>query len=199
MPYNDIEIGADGLARCGWVGTDQLYQSYHDDEWGTPLTGDQPLFERISLEAFQAGLSWITILRRRENFRKAFHNFAFDEVANFTTLDAEELMRNEGIIRNRLKIEATISNARIVSDLPTGYLSALIWSFKPEVRQPTFHSLSEVPTQTRESEQMSKTLKKLGFRFVGPTTMYALMTSVGMVNGHIHGCHKREVASLPGP
>lgn len=190
MPYNDIEIGDDGLARCGWVGNDRLYQSYHDDEWGTPLTGDQPLFERISLEGFQAGLSWITILRRRENFRKAFHNFAFNEVANFTTAEAKELMRNDGIIRNRLKIDATISNARIVCSLPSGFLSETIWSFQPAGHQLTYHSLSDVPTQTRESEQMSKALKKLGFRFVGPTTMYALMTSIGMVNGHLQGCHK---------
>ncbi len=190
MPYNDIEVGEDGLARCGWVGTDSLYQKYHDEEWGEVLTGDQALFEKLSLEAFQAGLSWITILRRRENFRKAFHNFSIHEVSSFNEDDVSRLLLDEGIIRNRLKIEATISNAKVLTSFEPGALTELIWSFQPETNDKPFASLAEVPAQTAESVALSKELKRLGLRFVGPTTMYALMQSTGMVNDHLTGCHK---------
>lgn len=190
MPYNDIEVGEDGLARCGWVGTDSLYQRYHDEEWGEVLTGDQALFEKLSLEAFQAGLSWITILRRRENFRKAFSNFSIKEVSAFSDSDVSRLLLDEGIIRNRLKIEATISNAKVLSNFEPGALTKLIWSFQPETKNKHYVSLAEVPAQTEESVALSKELKRLGFRFVGPTTVYALMQSTGMVNDHLVGCHK---------
>lgn len=190
MPYNDIEIGEDGLARCGWVGTDQLYQNYHDEEWGVILRGDQQLFEKLSLEAFQAGLSWITILRRREAFRKAFNNFSIQKVANYTDNDVDKLLQDEGIIRNRLKIEATISNAQVISRFEPGTLTELMWSFAPQKTKVNYKKLQDVPAQTEESVALSKELKRRGLRFVGPTTMYALMQSTGMVNDHLADCHK---------
>jgi DNA-3-methyladenine glycosylase I len=203
VPYQDLEIGPDGLARCGWVGTDPEYIRYHDEEWGVPLLGDQKLFEKLSLEAFQAGLSWITILKRRPGFREAFVNFDIDTVAAFTDADVERLMADERIIRNRAKIVATIENAtvlqRMIIESP-GALHDLIWSFQPLSYQrrntcagdeiPRYLSLSEVPVVTPESEQLSKTLKKLGFKFVGATTMYALMQSAGLVDDHLAGCHR---------
>lgn len=190
MPYKDIEIGEDGLARCGWVGTDQLYQNYHDEEWGVILRGDQQLFEKLSLEAFQAGLSWITILRRRETFRKAFNNFSIQKVANYTDNDVDRLLQDEGIIRNRLKIEATISNAQVISQFEPGTLTELMWSFAPQKTKVNHKKLQDVPAQTEESVALSKELKRRGLRFVGPTTMYALMQSTGMVNDHLAKCHK---------
>lgn len=203
MPYQDLEIGPDGLARCGWVGTDPEYIRYHDEEWGVPLLGDQKLFEKLSLEAFQAGLSWITILKRRPGFREAFVNFDIDTVAAFTDTDVERLMADERIIRNRAKILATIENAtivqRMISESP-GALHDLIWSFQPLPYQrrnscagdeiSRYLSLSEVPVVTPESEQLSRTLKRLGFKFVGATTMYALMQSAGLVDDHLAGCHR---------
>lgn len=203
MAYQDLEVGPDGLSRCGWVGTDAEYRRYHDEEWGVQLLGDQKLFEKLSLEAFQAGLSWITILKRRPGFRDAFHQFDIDTVAAYTSEDVERLMTDDRIIRNRAKIEATISNARIVQDMlreKPGALHDLIWSFQPLARQrastcvgdeaPRYQSLSEVLAVTAESEQLSKALKRLGFRFVGPTTMYALMQSAGLVDDHLAGCHR---------
>lgn len=203
MTYQDLEIGADGLARCGWVGTDPEYIRYHDDEWGVKLLGDQKLFEKLSLEAFQAGLSWITILKRRPGFRDAFANFDIATVAGFTEADVERLMRDERIIRNRAKIVATIKNAQITQTLianSPGALHDLIWSFQPVSRQrnnacagdelPRYQNLAEVPAVTTESEQLSKALKKLGFTFVGATTMYALMQSAGLVDDHLAGCHR---------
>ncbi len=193
MPYPNLEIGIDGLARCGWVGTDPIYLKYHDQEWGQGLTGDRDLFEKVSLEGFQAGLSWITILRRRENFRQAFAHFDFNTVAEFTPNDVERLMADEGIIRNRAKIESTISNARVVAQMveqSAGAFSDLMWSFQPAKKSSRFTHLEQIPTQTPESVAMSKELKKRGMRFVGPTTMYALMQSAGMVDDHLAGCHK---------
>lgn len=172
------------------MGTDSEYQRYHDEEWGVRLHGDQRLFEKLSLEAFQAGLSWITILRRREAFRAAFAGFEIGAVASFTDADVERLMLDASIIRNRAKITATISNARIAADLTAttpGALDDVIWAHAPIARHrpPT---LQDVPTTTPESTSLSTTLRRLGFRFVGPTTMYALMQSTGMVDDHVVGC-----------
>lgn len=184
-------LGDDGRARCAWVGDDGEYRRYHDDEWGTPLHGDRPLFEKLSLEGFQAGLSWITILRRRPAFRGAFHDFDIDRVADMTAADADALMQNAAIIRNRAKIEATISNARITRELvgeKPGALDELLWSFAPPARASRPKGFGELPAVTEESTAMSKALRKLGFRFVGPTTLYALMQSAGMVDDHLEGC-----------
>jgi DNA-3-methyladenine glycosylase I len=183
--------GADGVVRCGWAVGDAEYERYHDEEWGTPLHGDQPLFEKLSLEGFQAGLSWITILRRRPTFRLAFHGFEIDTVAAFTEVDVAALMSDTGIIRNRLKIEATISNARVTQQLiagKPGALDALLWSFAPPTRDQPLASAAHVEAITPESTALSSALRALGYRFVGPTTLYALMQSSGMVNDHVEGC-----------
>jgi DNA-3-methyladenine glycosylase I len=182
----------DGLTRCRWPKDDELYIHYHDTEWGVPLAGDDAMFERVALEGFQAGLSWITILRRRENFRKAFKNFEIAKVARMTDKDVEKLMSNEGIIRNRAKIASTISNAKLTLKLEDS-LSDVIWSHAPKVRTKKVSAEKfEFPAITPESEALSKTLRKLGFSFVGPTTMYALMQSIGMVNDHAPGCFRRN-------
>lgn len=182
-------IGPDGLARCGWVGNDDEYRRYHDEEWGMPLRGDRALFEKIALEGFQAGLSWITILRKRPRFRDVFAGFDPVVVAAFGADDVERLMADAGIIRNRAKIEATISNAAVVRDLAEGELDALVWSFAPDERTRTRpRSLDEVPAVTAESTALSRALRARGFRFVGPTTMYALMQSAGLVDDHVAGC-----------
>lgn len=183
--------GIDLVERCAWAGNDAEYQRYHDEEWGVPLHGDRPLFEKISLEGFQAGLSWITILRRRPAFREVFHGFELDEVAALTPDDVERLMTDERIIRNRAKILATIGNARAVIELTAdkpGALDEFVWSFAPEPRQHRPASLGEIPAVTEESLALSKGLKKLGLRFVGATTMYALMQSAGIVDDHVVGC-----------
>ncbi len=186
---SSILIGGDDLARCAWVGTDPAYARYHDDEWGRAIHGDRALFEKISLEGFQAGLSWITILRRREGFREAFHGFDVERVASLGEADTERLMLDTRIIRNRAKILATISNAQIVGDMAPGELDSLIWSFAPASRtRPA--ALSDVPATTPESTALSKALRSRGFRFVGPTTMYALMQSAGLVDDHLVGCHR---------
>ena len=189
-PMTDIILGDDGLARCAWSGTDAEYRRYHDEEWGSPLHGDRALFEKLSLEGFQAGLSWITILKRRPVFREVFHDFEPGIVAAFGTDDVERLMLDARIIRNRAKIVATIGNAAIVRDLTAadpGALDRLIWSFAPTGhRSPA--SFAEVPAVTPESTALSSALRGLGFRFVGPTTMYALMQSSGMVDDHVAGC-----------
>ena len=185
----------DGLTRCRWPKDDELYIHYHDTEWGVPLAGDDAMFERVALEGFQAGLSWITILRRRENFRKAFKNFEIAKVARMTDKDVEKLMSNEGIIRNRAKIASTISNAKLTLKLEQS-LSDIIWSHAPKVRTKKVSAEKfEFPAITPESEALSKTLRKLGFSFVGPTTMYALMQSIGMVNDHAPGCFRRNQLS----
>lgn len=187
----NIVVGDDGVPRCGWAGGDAEYSRYHDEEWGTPLHGDRPLFEKLSLEGFQAGLSWITILRRRESFRQAFHGFDIARVAAMSPAEAEGLMQNAAIIRNRAKIESTIANAALALSMVTerpGALDELMWSFAPPARPAPLAALSEVPAITAESTAMSKALRGLGFRFVGPTTLYALMQSSGMVNDHVVGC-----------
>ncbi len=186
--------GDDGRARCGWVGRDPEYLRYHDEEWGVPLHGDRALFEKISLEAFQSGLSWITILKRRPGFRAAFAGFDPDSVAAFTEHDVDRLLIDEGIIRNRKKIESTISNARALRSLldveGEGALDRLVWSFAPEPRPAEDRpgSLDEVVARSPESLALSKALKSVGFSFVGPTTVYALMQSAGLVDDHVVGC-----------
>lgn len=191
---HDTRIGSGDRARCAWVGGDLEYERYHDEEWGTPLHGDRALFEKIALEGFQAGLSWITILRKRPRFREVFDGFDPSVIAAYDDDDIARLMADAGIVRNRSKIEATISNAKLVEALPAGELDALLWSFAPTVHvRPV--SFAEVPAVTPESEAMSKALRKRGFRFVGPTTMYALMQSAGMVDDHVDGCwrfHPKE-------
>jgi DNA-3-methyladenine glycosylase I len=187
-----VLVGDDGRARCAWAGSDAEYQRYHDEEWGVPLHGDRALFEKLSLEGFQAGLSWITILRRRPTFRAAFSGFDIDSVASFDERDVARLLADPGIIRNRLKIEATLSNARVTRSLvreQPGALDELIWSFAPPGR-PHPPSLADIPPVTPESAALSAALKKLGYRFVGPTTMYALMQSAGLVDDHVAGCFR---------
>lgn len=183
-------MGPDGIARCGWVGDDPEYRRYHDEEWGRPLHGDRALFEKMSLEGFQAGLSWITILRKRPRFREVFAGFEPDAVAEFDDDDVERLMADAGIIRNRAKILATIGNARLVRDMEPGALDAFMWSFAPPARAARPQSFAELPAVTAASDALSKALRKAGFRFVGSTTMYALMQSTGMVDDHLRGCHR---------
>jgi DNA-3-methyladenine glycosylase I len=183
----DVRLGADGRARCAWVGDDLEYARYHDEEWGVPLHGDRALFEKMSLEGFQAGLSWITILRKRPRFREVFAGFEPEAVAAFGEDDVARLMTDDGIIRNRAKIEATISNARLLLDLAPGEFDAFMWSFAPASHRPPA-TFADVPATTAASDALSKALRKRGFRFVGPTTMYALMQSAGMVDDHVEGC-----------
>ena len=183
----------DGRIRCGWAvgrpGADfDLYRDYHDQEWGRPLRGRVALFERMSLEAFQSSLSWLTILRKRENFRSAFSGFDIEKVARFTDADVQRLMADAGIVRNRAKIDATIANARAAADLDSSEdLSDLLWSFAPPPR-PRPVDGSQIPSATDESKAMAKELKRRGFRFVGPTTAYALMQATGMVDDHVRDC-----------
>ncbi len=177
------------VVRCPW-GDDPAMQEYHDTEWGRELHGDRELFERMSLEAFQSGLSWAIILRKRDGFRAAFHDFDPEAVAAFGETDVARLLADAGIVRNRLKIEATISNARTLLGLEESF-SDLLWSFAPPPR-PAPRSLADVPATTRESVAMAKALKKKGFRFVGPTTAYALMQATGMVNDHLEDCIARS-------
>jgi DNA-3-methyladenine glycosylase I len=178
----------DDVVRCPW-GDDPAMIAYHDTEWGKELRGDRELFERMSLEAFQSGLSWLIILRKREGFREAFANFDPEVVAGFDDADTERLLQDAGIVRNRMKIEATISNARTLLALDESF-SDLLWSFAPPPR-PAPKSYAEVAATTPESVAMAKALKKKGFRFFGPTTAYALMQATGMVNDHIEGCIAR--------
>jgi DNA-3-methyladenine glycosylase I len=194
-------VDSDGRIRCSWAdfsgarwATDDsvLYRNYHDAEWGQPLTGSRELFERMTLEAFQSGLSWLIILRKRENFRRAFKRFDAKKVARFTEVDIERLMADVGIVRNRAKIEATIANARAVADLDVD-LGEMLWSFAP-ARRPRPTDLTEVPAVTPESTAMAKELKRRGFKFVGPTTAYALMQATGMVDDHVASCWVPTVA-----
>lgn len=187
----DAEMLDESLPRCAWAGTDPLYQRYHDEEWGVPLHGDRALFEKLSLEAFQSGLSWITILRRREGFRAAFRGFSIEDVAAFDDSDTERLLGDPGIIRNRAKIEATIHNARVLRDWladEPGALDSLVWSHAPAPRAQRPASLAELPAHTEESRALARALKLRGLRFVGPTTAYALMQSAGLVDDHVEGC-----------
>lgn len=188
----------DGLTRCHWPGNDELYIEYHDTEWGVPLTGDREMFERICLEGFQAGLSWITILKRREGFRKAFKNFDFKKVAKFNESDIQRLMQDERIIRNRSKIESAIKNAKLVVEMENAgeSISEVLWQFAPPVNKRTRAAKTfEWLAITDESTAISKELRSRGFGFVGPTTMYALMQSIGMVNDHAPGCFRRKELS----
>lgn len=180
---SNLAIGPDGLARCAWGVSTPEYIAYHDEEWGRPVVGDDKLFEKISLEAFQSGLSWLIILRKRPAFRKAFKKFSIPKVAAFTQKDVDRLLADEGIVRNRSKIEATIANARAALELDVA-LTDLLWSFAPPSRE----RRDAIPATTAESVAMAKALKKRGFRFVGPTTAYALMQATGMVDDHVKGC-----------
>ncbi|MDT0434522.1 MULTISPECIES: DNA-3-methyladenine glycosylase I [Streptomyces] len=184
--------GADGALRCPWALSTEDYVAYHDEEWGRPVHGDDALFERLSLEAFQSGLSWITILRRRAGFRAAFAGFGIAAVAAFTDDDRERLLADPGIIRNRAKVDATMANARVLADWAAGDLDTLIWSHAPDpATRPAPRTLSDVPAVTTESTALAKALKKRGLRFVGPTTAYALMQACGLVDDHLERCVSR--------
>lgn len=196
-----IRVGDDGLPRCGWAGADLEYIRYHDEEWGVPLHGDRPIFEKLVLEGFQSGLSWITILRRRASFRRAFCDFDIEAVARFDEEDLERLMADPGIIRNRAKILAAVGNARITHNLvhdDQGAFDRLIWSHSPPRRSTPPSHASEIPAFTVGSTAMSRDLKIRGFRFVGPTTMYALMQSGGLVDDHVAGCWRGRLTDAPG-
>lgn len=184
----DLVTGADGLPRCAWGASTPDYAVYHDEEWGRPLRGDDALYERLTLEAFQSGLSWLTILRKRPAFRLAFDEFRIEKVAGYGEADVARLLADAGIVRNRAKVEAAIANARAALALPDG-LSALLWSYAPPPRAARPRSFGDVPALTPESTAMAKALKKNGFRFVGPTTAYALMQATGMVDDHLADCH----------
>ncbi|GAU65294.1 putative 3-methyladenine-DNA glycosylase I [Streptomyces sp. NBRC 110611] len=190
-----VVTAPDGVPRCPWgMESERMadYRAYHDTEWGLPVHGDDALFERMSLEAFQSGLSWITILRRRPGFRAAFAGFRIAAVARFTDADAERLLGDPGIIRNRAKIAATIGNAQAAAGLSPGELDELIWSYAPDRSgRPAPRTLAEVQAVTPESTALAKELKKRGFRFVGPTTAYAMMQACGLVNDHLAECHVR--------
>lgn len=185
-----VVIGPDGLRRCPWGDSTDDYRAYHDTEWGRPVRGDRALFERISLEAFQSGLSWLTILRKREGFRTAFAHFDHVQVAQFGEADVERLMADASIVRNRRKIDATIRNAQALCDLQEAgdSLDALVWSFAPAPR-PRPRSTRDVAAQTPESLALSRALKARGFAFVGPTTMHAAMQACGLVDDHLADCH----------
>ncbi|OBG27843.1 DNA-3-methyladenine glycosylase I [Mycobacterium sp. 852002-51057_SCH5723018] len=187
------ESSVQGLIRCSWAsvrpGPDfELYRNYHDQEWGRPVRDGVALFERMNLEAFQSGLSWLIILRKRDNFRRAFDGFDMEKIARYGDADVQRLMADQGIVRNRAKIEATIANARAAAELGSPEdLSELLWSFAPSPR-PRPADGSEIPSASDESKAMARELKRRGFRFVGPTTAYALMQATGMVDDHIRDC-----------
>lgn len=188
-----MPLAEDGRIRCDWArDSSQLYRDYHDDEWGRPLRGSVALFERVSLEAFQSGLSWLTILRKRDNFRTAFDGFDIGTVAAYGQSDIDRLLADGGIVRNRAKIEATIANAQAVAQLDLD-LSDLLWSYAPAPR-PRPKTTVDVPAITPESTAMARDLKRRGFKFVGPTTAYALMQAVGMVDDHVQACWVPAVA-----
>lgn len=191
---------ASDIVRCGWAGSDPLYVDYHDREWGRPVTDDNRLFEKLCLEGFQSGLSWYTILKKRENFRAAFHGFEIGRVAKMDDSDIERLLGDAGIVRHRGKIASTINNAQraLAIQAEFGTLAAYIWGFEP-VALAAPAALGDVPAQTDASKTLSKDLRKRGFSFVGPTTVYAFMQAMGLVNDHVSGCFCRtesEVARL---
>lgn len=193
-----VVVGDDGLARPAWASVDPMLRDYYDTEWGMPVRDERGLFERLSLEAFQSGLSWATILRKRPAFRAAFAGFDPEVVAGFGEADVARLMTDAGIVRNRGKVLATITNARATLDLredPEGDLVALVWSFRP-ADTPRPSTMAEVPTTSPESLALSKALKRKGFVFVGPTTMYALMEAVGVVDTHLLGSHRRGTSGV---
>ena len=183
-----VAVAAD-LPRCGWATSSPEYVAYHDEEWGTQLHGDDALFERVCLEAFQSGLSWITILRKRPAFRAAFAGFRIEAVAAFTADDEARLLADAGIVRNRAKVAAAIANARAALELPEG-LDALLWSFAPSGPRPRPATPADLPATSPESTAMAKELKRRGFVFVGPTTAYALMQATGMVDDHVATCFR---------
>jgi len=182
-----LTVGDDGRARCQWGASAPEYIGYHDTEWGVPLHGDDALYERLCLEAFQSGLSWLTILRKRPGFRLAFADFRIEAVADFDERDVERLLADASIVRNRAKIEASINNARVAAELDGG-LDALLWSFAPAGPRPRPASLADIVAVTAESTAMAKDLKRRGFKFFGPTTAHALMQATGMVDDHLAGC-----------
>ncbi|HEY7411963.1 MAG TPA: DNA-3-methyladenine glycosylase I [Vicinamibacteria bacterium] len=194
-----LRAGGDGVVRCAWPGDDPLYQRYHDAEWGHPVTDDRRLFEKVCLEGFQSGLSWLTILRKRENFRRAFAGFDFAKVARFGARDVKRLLADAGIVRHRGKIESTINNARRAVELAEehGSLAAFFWRHEPPAsvrpRRLTHAALMALP-HTAESAALSRELKRRGWTFVGPTTLYAFMQAMGLVNDHLDGCAIRPAA-----
>jgi DNA-3-methyladenine glycosylase I len=189
--------GEDGVVRCFWADSAPEYRAYHDTEWGFPVADDRRLFEKVCLEGFQSGLSWLTILRKREGFRKAFAGFDFEQVAKFGEKDVERLLGDASIVRHRGKIEATVNNARRAVELveAEGSLAAFVWQFEPDPatrpKRMTWDALLEM-AQTAESRALAKELKRRGWRFVGPTTVYAFMQAMGLVNDHLEGCDARE-------
>ena len=187
-----LRTGADGVVRCWWCGDDPLYVDYHDHEWGRPTRDERDVFELLALEGFQAGLAWITILRKREAFRAAFGGFDIDVVAAYEESDIERLLGDAGIVRHRGKIRATIDLARLSQELRAegSSLSELVWSFAPGPRPTPLAALAEIPAHTAESTALSEALKARGARFVGPTIVYAFMQSAGMVDDHLIGCHR---------
>ena len=190
-----VRSGDDGVRRCAWALSAPEYLPYHDEEWGRPVGDGRRVFEKLCLEGFQSGLSWLTILRKREAFRQAFAGFDPGVVAAYDEHDVERLLSNSGIVRNRGKILATIANAQATLGLPKGdtSLAALVWSYEPQIHR-VGRSLDDLPPSTAESTALSKELKRLGYRFVGPTTVYAAMQSLGVVNDHLEGCHHRAIA-----
>jgi len=185
-----LPVGADGRRRCSWADQAPIYTAYHDEEWGRPVHGEVPLFERITLEAFQSGLSWLTILRKREGFRRAFAGFDPEQVAAFDDGDVARLLDDASIVRNRAKVRAAITNAAAVLRLrEAGGLDAVFWSFAPDGDRPRPASMDEVPATTPESVALAKALKRHGFVFVGPTTAYAAMQACGVVDDHVAGCY----------
>jgi DNA-3-methyladenine glycosylase I len=190
QPEPALTRGSDGRRRCWWGASTPEYERYHDDEWGRPIIDDRGIYERLTLEAFQSGLSWLTILRKRESFRAAFANFQIDVVARFGESDVKRLMSDAGIVRNRAKIDAAIANARAAAALD-GSLAELVWSYSPGGRRRAPRAREELVATTPESTALAKELKRRGFRFLGPTTVYATMQACGLVNDHLAGCHVR--------
>ena len=193
MPIDGLVRHDDGVVRCWWAGSDPLYLRYHDEEWGRPVVDDTRLYEKLCLEGFQAGLSWLTILRKRDAFRRAFAGFDAERVARYGARDVARLLRDAGIVRHPGKIEAAIANARAIVGVREhhGSLAALCWSFEPERRRRAPRTFADIPAKTEESKALSKELLRLGFRFVGPTTVYATMQAAGLVNDHLPGCAAR--------
>ena len=196
----DIATGTSHQEKCSWCLGDAIYEHYHDTEWGVPQKDDRVLFEKISLEGFQAGLSWITILRKRDNFRKTFDNFDLDAVSNYSEERTEKILRNAGVVRHRGKIESVINNSKRAKELQNefGSLAAFFWSFEPKDNS----TLSEIrvrersiPSFSKESEAMSKALKQRGWTFVGPTICYSFMQSMGLVNDHVEECFRRKIVA----
>ena len=196
----DIATGTSHQEKCSWCLGDAIYEHYHDTEWGVPQKDDRVLFEKISLEGFQAGLSWITILRKRDNFRKTFDNFDLDAVSNYSEERTEKILRNAGVVRHRGKIESVINNSKRAKELQNefGSLAAFFWSFEPK-DHPTLSERrvreTSIPSFSKESKAMSKALKQRGWTFVGPTICYSFMQSMGLVNDHVEACFRREIVA----